>query len=264
MTGGGPDWRRAFDGSTLRIQLRSDHEVMVVTPVGVLSVATAPQLRDILLKCVAEGPTAVIVDLDELQVKQPYTLSIFGVVSRSAALWSGVPLLLVAGGPMNTNLHASWLGRFVGIHPTLEAAMAAARRPPIRQLAVWHLPAEPRSAGFARQQLRDSCTAWGRSAAAECAAAVGDELVSNGIRHTHAEDLVLRLELRRNLLTVAVTDPSSAPAVLRAPLDPYAGNHFGLRIVAGLAAAWGSSPTLTGGKTVWAVLRVNAFANQPS
>jgi hypothetical protein len=67
--------------------------------------------------------------------------------------------------------------------------------------------------------------------------------------HTHSAPL-LRLELHRSVLTVAVSDGDPAPAVL--------GDCFqarGLNLVAYFARAWGCMPTSEGGKVVWAVLR---------
>jgi hypothetical protein len=87
------------------------------------------------------------------------------------------------------------------------------------------------------------------------AAAVSDELVSNGLWYSD-EELILRLELRRGLLTVAVTDVNPAPPTLtRTTRTEIPTGGFGLQIVSALSAVWGSSPTTTGGKTVWAVLR---------
>ncbi|WP_133983568.1 ATP-binding protein [Kribbella voronezhensis] len=117
------------------------------------------------------------------------------------------------------------------------------------------LPNDARSARTSRTQVAETCESWGCSRLTTDAVAVSDELVSNGLRYTQC-DLSHRLELRRGLLTVAVTDSSPEPAQLREERDgelPTGG--FGLQLVSAFSAAWGSSPTSAGGKTVWAVLR---------
>jgi hypothetical protein len=255
----GPDWRQAFVGTTLQVQLRTTHEMTVMTPVGVLSVSSSPHLRDLLLKCLADQPAALIIELDRLRAIPLSTLSMFGVVSRVAAVWSGVPLLLVAAGQMNADLHSAVLGDHVGVHASMEIAIAGTRTAALRQIAVWHLRGEPSSAAFARQQLRDTCTAWSQPASAGDVVMLAEELVSNAIRENTGEDLILRVELRGTLLTVAVTDASSTPAIQPTPHTPQqVDQSLDRRIISMLAAASGTSPTLSGGSTAWAVLQLGS------
>jgi anti-anti-sigma regulatory factor len=245
-------------GDALHIGIDTGGEATIVMPVGVLSVSTAPRLREALLKCVADQPTAVIVDLALLHIKNSYALSVFGVVARRTSDWSGVPLILVTGHPVQgrLNLRTKTLARFVLIAPTLDAALASIRRPPIRRVVTQTLARSPSAIRSARRQVALTCVRWRCAKLADDAVAVAGELVANAISHADAEP-TLRLELRRGLLTVAVTDDNPLPPVqqtrqrLQEPLD----HGFGLVIVAELAKGWGSSATTTGGKTVWAVLR---------
>lgn len=253
-------------GVALHVGIDSSGEATVVTPVGVLSVSTAPQLRDALLKCVAEQPSAVIVDLAWLHVQNTLSLSIFGVVARRSSDWSGVPLILVSGSPMQgrLNLRNLALARFVLIAPTLEVALASINRPPIRRVTTYTLQPRPTAVRRARRQVAVTCDRWDCAKLADDAAAVADELVSNAIRDADTA-LTLRLELRRGLLTVAVTDDiPQAPAFRGSNLhdDPQA-DGFGLAIVTALAKGWGSSPTTSGGKTVWAVLGTDDLPSDP-
>jgi anti-sigma regulatory factor (Ser/Thr protein kinase) len=249
----------AVTGRALHIGADTSGEATIVTPVGVLSVATAPQLRDALLKCIADQPTAVIVDLALLHVQNAYALSVFGVVARRTSDWSGVPLILVTGQLMHgrLNLRTKTLARFVLIAPTIEAALASIRRPPMRRVTTLSLASEPAAVGCARSHVTLTCDRWACAEVTEDAVAVADELVGNAVRHGIAA-LTLRLELRRGLLTVAVTDDNPQPPVERRervrPDDPP-DHGLGMVIVAKLAKGWGSTTTTTGGKTVWAVLR---------
>ena len=82
-----------------------------------------------------------------------------------------------------------------------------------------------------------------------------EDLVDNAVQHA-ATSSEIRLELRPGALTVAVRDGSPRPAMLheRTGVDRR-GN--GLRIVADTTRTWGCSPHLSGGKVVWAVLRLS-------
>ena len=127
--------------------------VTVVTPAGMLDVATAPHLRDVLLKCIADQPDAVVVDLDLLELRKAYTLSVFTVVARRTADWSGVPLILVSGphGSSRLQLHSKAISRFLPVYDDLQRALEAARNPPPRRVTRLRLPPQPQSAATARQ-----------------------------------------------------------------------------------------------------------------
>ncbi len=216
----------------LDIGISSRSGVTIVSLTGLLDVATAPQVRDALLKCVADQPVAVIADLNGMELRKAYTLSVFTVVARRAAEWSGVPLLLVAGPGLGSrlDLHTRAIARFLPVFPDVDTATA-------RRLVV------------------ATCEFWDCTDVAEDATAIASELVANAFRHA-ATDAELRLELRRDLLTVALTDGSAAPPARR-PADEGEAGGFGLRIVESLSTTWGWAPTSDGGKIVWAVLRIH-------
>jgi hypothetical protein len=220
----------------------------VVTPTGILDVASAPHLRDVLLKCIADQPHAVIVELDHLELRKAYTLSVFTVVARRTADWSGVPVILVssANGGSRLQLHTRAIARFLPVYADLPTALAAAGRPPPRRVTRLRLAPHNASAATARQLAITTCEFWGCPELAGDAAAVATELVANGVEHA-GTDTELRLELRRGLLTVAPR--------LRPPADRLRTAGFGLQIVESLSTAWGWAPRSDGGKVVWAVLR---------
>ncbi|MEV6283259.1 hypothetical protein [Kribbella sp. NPDC051770] len=215
-------------GSALLIGSRSVGDTVVVRPAGVLEVATAPQLRTYLLKTVADQPDGVIVLLQDLVLAHTYTLSVFASVARHTAGWSGVPLVLVIGEQRSSEvrMQARAVARFVPVFPDLNAALASVGNPPARQLSRLRLANDPHSGGVARRFVASTCELWHCEEVAEDAVAIVSELVGNMVRHAHS-DGDLRLELRRELLTVAA-----------------------------LATAWGTNPTTTGGKVVWATLRL--------
>jgi anti-anti-sigma factor len=241
----------------LDITISSSGDATVVRPAGLLDVATASQLRDALLKCIADQPSAVIVDLARLQLWRTYTLSVFTVVARRTAEWSGTPLILVAGKDVDAriSLHARAISRFLHVVPNLESGLAAIRQPPVRRLIRLRLPPDPFSARTARRTVTATCELWGCPHLSHDATAVASELVTNAILHA-GTDAELRLELRRGLLTVAVTDGNPDRPVLGTPVgDDLRSHGLGMVIVDAIARTWGSTPTTNGGKVVWAVLR---------
>jgi anti-anti-sigma regulatory factor/anti-sigma regulatory factor (Ser/Thr protein kinase) len=245
--------------ATLDIGVAPNGTAIVVTPAGVLDVSTAPKLRDALLKGVADQPSAVIVDLSRLELRQTYTLSVFTVAARRSAEWSGVPLILVAGPDVEarTGLHARAIARFLHVVPSIEAALAAAVQPPLRRLIRLRLPPDPYSARTTRRTVAATCELWGVPQVIQDAVSVASELVANAVVHART-DAVLRLELRRGLLTVAVTDEDPRLPVLGSRVgDELRAGGLGLVIVDALATTWGSTPTSAGGKLVWAVLRTD-------
>lgn len=242
----------------LLIGVRTVGQAVVVTPSGVLQVATAPQLRTVLIKHMADQPAAVIVMLKNIVLARAYTLSVFTSVARQTADWTGVPLILVTGENHDRELqrHSELVARFIPVFGDLASALASMHDPPARQLNRLRLSHDPHSAGLARRFVEATCELWHCEEVADDAVAIVSELVSNAVRHTDC-DAELRIELRRQLLTVAVSDASSIHPVRRPPGFARE-SGMGLGIVTALATAWGSNPNSTGGKIVWATIRLRA------
>jgi anti-anti-sigma factor len=243
-------------GDPLQIAARTVGGAVVISPSGVLEVATAPQLRMFLFKTLADQPEAVIVQLQDLSLARSYTLSIFTAVARQTADWSGIPLILVTGQRNDRAVHSQSeiIARFIPVFADLGSALASMRNPPARQLTRLRLPAVPHSARVARRFVAATCELWRCEDVSEDAVAIVSELIANVVRHAHT-DADLRLELRRRLLTVAVSDGDPVFPVRR-PASATRESGLGLGIVTHLATAWGASRTTTGGKVVWATLRL--------
>jgi anti-sigma regulatory factor (Ser/Thr protein kinase) len=82
---------------------------------------------------------------------------------------------------------------------------------------------------------------------------VASELVTNAIVHARTE-LRLRVELRGDLLHLAVRDGSPRLLRLVTVPDPEAEGGCGLWLVEQLARAWGVNRHPEGGKVVWCTL----------
>ncbi|WP_367129672.1 ATP-binding protein [Saccharothrix sp. HUAS TT1] len=242
----------------------------VVRPTGKLDLTTYRQLRDELLKCAVDEPTAVIVRLDAaFECATPALLSVFAMVWLRVAEWPGIPVMLVAEPAHHralTTSSATSVPRF----RTLDTALAAVERPPECRHDETRLPGTTKSGLLARNFVRAACERWRVTDLVHNALTVATELVENAVRHAHSAPL-LRLELRGHRLTIAVCDDSpeppaepeqrggrprrsrQSPGEPRKPQSRRPGG-WGMSIVASLSRTWGCYPWRRGGKVVWAIL----------
>lgn len=231
---------------------------LVVRPEGLLDLSSYASLRDCLLKCLAEQPRAVLVELGGLRVESIALLSVFASVWMRTASWPAVPLRLAATRePIRSMLRHSAIARFVGTHDTLAQAWASIDCRPPRQRVMLTVVSSPHCGRRVRRFAREMCLRWGLESMCDDLTLVAGALADDAV--TGDELLTVRLELREDRLTVAVR--SSDPTVRepsRGPLD--SSGSRGLAIVAAIASAWGHSPTADGGKITWGVLRVPGYA----
>jgi anti-anti-sigma regulatory factor len=227
----------------------------LVRLVGELGLANVATVRSALLKCVADEPSGVIVQLDRTTVVTPLALSVFGAVARKASAWPGLQLLLVARpGRTRELLRRGALDRFVPTFPQVTEAVQALKAVPVRQLATLGLPAAIGSPAVARRFVTETLDGWQLKNLINDACLIVSELVENAIVHGGSAPK-LRLELRRGLLTVAVRDASQTQPSRLQPGTADSGGR-GVFLVDAMSKAWGSTPTWDGGKVVWAVLAV--------
>lgn len=240
----------------LTCEVTRQRGAVVVRPTGTLDVRTHGRLRDILLKCVADQPSAVIVDLGRLTIAHDSLASVFVTVWMRTAQWSTVPLVIVPG-PMNEpRFEYSPIRRFLRFRPTVTAALKHLDDPSPCQRTVLWLPTSAQSLAAARGFVTETCHNWDVPDLAANAATVAVELVANAGRHI-AAPARLRLELRQARLTVAVADDDPRLVRWPAPTTEPTAPDGGLGLVVSLAYAWGCSSLWSGGKVVWAVLVSN-------
>lgn len=244
----------------LTIARRTDRGCTVVTPQGHLDLRGYPCLRDTLLKCAADEPTALVVELGELVVDRISMLSVFPTVRIRTSAWPAVPMLLAgARPPLEGMLEASAVPRFLAYHRTTASALEAVGRQPVRHCSEINLPGELISAAAARR--------WTKGALAlldprdrDLAVLVVSELVENVLRHT-GSGCRLQLRIHEAGLAVAVTDSDPRPPLFS---DREVGvPRFGLALVDLFSRAWGYTPRWDGGKVVWAVLPVQGGPTGP-
>ncbi|TDP95074.1 ATP-binding protein [Labedaea rhizosphaerae] len=234
----------------LKIEVSAHGRRTDVTVDGVLSDATAGRLRDDLLKCSTDGPDVLAVDISSLRVESRHLLSVFSVVARRLEEWPGTALVLVCAAPdLRDTLGRIAINRFVRVVGD-RAALDTEVGTPQRRRAWLRLPWAKQAPRYAREFVGETCAQWNLPAFTDVATAIVSELVENALVHTTSGPR-LRLEFRHGMFTVAVTDDSPVPPVLREAPRTLG---LGLHIVAELATTWGSTPTPAGGKVVWAVL----------
>jgi hypothetical protein len=83
---------------------------------------------------------------------------------------------------------------------------------------------------------------------------IASELTDNMVYHARSKGW-LRLQLRSDVLTIAVADADPRPPLLRVPGLRAAGGR-GLVLVDKLSRRWGTASRRPNGKVVWAALTV--------
>ncbi len=114
------------------------------------------------------------------------------------------------------------------------------------------------SAARARRFVEEQCARWGFDAIVDDALLVVSELVTNAVVHAQSTS-ELRLTPGQGVLRIEVSDDGpAAPDPQLAGEDDEHGR--GLLLISVLSAAWGTEASPSGGKVVWADLRIE---NQP-
>ncbi|MGW3963705.1 ATP-binding protein [Amycolatopsis sp. NPDC005003] len=238
-------------GVALEVSKRPQSALVTVS--GALDLAGYGFLRDGLLKVAADGPPRLVADLEALAIGELSPSTVFPFVAKRIAEWPGIPFAVVTRRPQHLlAFHRHGIERFVPVHPSVAAAETA-QDTPIRRTARKVLPRIDDAATLARTFVREHALRWQVPEFIDGSTLVAGELVRNVLEHTASEPDV-RLDLRRQLLSVSVADGSDRPAVLLERAD-IREPGLGLRIVADTAQAWGSSRRWSGGKIVWAVLK---------
>ncbi|MGB6210041.1 STAS domain-containing protein [Mycobacterium sp.] len=226
----------------------------LLTAEGVLDSSTYLRLRDAVIAAALDEPRAVLVDVNELDVKASSALSVFTSARWHVHTWPNVPIVLVCGNAgRRAAIVRKGVTRYVPVYATVEAALGALTDGrPARRRARAELPASLASLRRSRELVAAWLAEWSRVELIPVATIIGNVFVENALQHT-ASAPVLMLEADRATVTISVRDSSSRPAVRHE--DPCRGGErvSGLAIVASVCRAWGSAPTPSG-KTVWAVI----------
>lgn len=237
---------------TVECTVRDHQEFLVAGLSGRLTLSDITRVRVHLLKCLAEQPPALLLDLSTLEVGDETALAVFTLIARQAARWPGTPILICAATPRTSGMLAAAAYRRLPRFATVDAALAhlAGGGHALPSLSDTLLPVSG-AARHGRDMATEACARWDVPELTAAASLVCTELISNVIDHAGTM-MTLRLSLSSKFLFIAVRDGSSAEP-RTGPFTDGAGGGRGLRIVAVTAHSWGFLPTRDG-KVVWASL----------
>jgi anti-anti-sigma regulatory factor len=237
--------------------VHGDGDRLVATLSGRLDLNGVATLRLRLLKCLAEQPEALLVDLSGMTLSDPLALAVFVAVRRQAARWPGIAMVLCAPERYTRIQLGNAAYRSVPVFGTLAEARehVGLERHTLPVLSDDLLPVSG-AARQARNVATDACLRWDLPELLPPACLLASELVSNVVDHAHTM-MTLRLTLRPRYLQIAVRDGAAEEPVLRTPRgDAETSRGRGLLLVDATASSWGWLPT-EDGKVVWTSLRIS-------
>jgi hypothetical protein len=250
------------NGSGVSVTYDIDTAVIEMVVAGRWTKRLALDIYTALCKCLAEHPSAIIVNLHHLDDPSADSAAMWLAASTAAGGLQPpvqIALSVPASQPLSHRL------RWAGVTPTVpmftttkQARTAAAHSGPLTErVQLTRLRPDAGSANAARGLIDVACEAWGFADLRHPSRLVISELVANAVEHA-GTDMVVTVWRRRNGLHLTVHDgdarlprmwPPTRTDEARAP----SGAH-GLHIVDTLSAAWGALST-TEGKLVWATMR---------
>ena len=243
----------------MEIQHSTTDGCQVVTLTGSIDLFSVAQIQRALLKDLSEEPYALICDLSGVQRLDPACATVFATVANHPSSRGPATsfLLCCAQPPVAEVLGLLTVPHFLRLYASLREALdAAAARPPFLRDELVLVPI-PTAAAAARAFVREVCRYWQLAlpdnTLVDRAVLLAAELVTNAVVHARTE-LRLRVELRGDLLHLAVRDANPRLLRLVTSPDPEAEGGRGLWLVEQLARAWGVRRHPDGGKVVWCTL----------
>lgn len=226
-------------------------DATVIRLFGQLNARTYRQVRDAVVKVAIDESRALIVDVNDLEVRDSECWAVFTSARWDVQQWPEVPIALVASDPaVRRRLTDLSVARYVPVYETLAAASAAigGGNYCYRHRARQRFGPDSSSVNSALIFTHEHLVAWSMRDKIAVASTVVTVLAENALIHTK-NGFDVRLESTTEEVVIAISDSSHALAVRRE--RPPGSCPAGLDIVSALCSRWGSTPTSTG-KTVWA------------
>jgi anti-sigma regulatory factor (Ser/Thr protein kinase) len=222
---------------------------------GDVTLESAPVIRATVLACLAECPSAVVVDLRDVELISTSALSELPDLARQRDLLPNVALLVCLSHDLHGDRHVSTsLGSLPVFHSPMDALAAAANARDLLRRRMLSATMDLRAPAHARHTVREACVDWGFDHLMNNAELVTSELVTNAVRHART-DVDVEVLLRGDFLHLRVLDRSTAVPQLRGGAEPSLGSGGrGLRLVDVYASGWGYVLSADG-KVVWATMR---------
>jgi anti-anti-sigma regulatory factor len=226
-------------------------DVSVVRLSGVLNALTYLDVRDAVVKVAVDEPRAVIIDVNDLAVRDCESWAVFTSARWCVQQWPEIPIVLVAGDPaIRKRLIALSVARYVPVYDTLVAASDAIGGGTSRysHRARERFEQHASSVSAALIFVHEHLSAWSMRDRIPVASTVLTVFAENALSYTEA-GFDVRLEGTDEEVVIAVSDSSPALAIRRE--KSFGSSPAGLDIVSALCGRWGNTPTAAG-KTVWA------------
>jgi hypothetical protein len=206
----------------------------------------------VLRDCLAEHPSAIIIDLHGLIDLDAASAVMWLAASRAAGALrppAQVVLCLPPTRQLAGHLRQRGAVRFLPMHATMTLARAAVagRLTVTDRLHLNRLPPEPGAATVAGDAVAVACAAWRMPDLLDPGRQIVTEMVAHSVAQART-DMALTISMRGTGLHLAVSDGDR-----RLPCAP-APPGSGLSTVESRASAWGAMPTRDG-KVVWAIVR---------
>ncbi len=183
---------------------------LIVRVSGDLDVAGAATLRQTVLKCLADEPAAVLLDLNALTCTDDAALMSLTALARAAAAWPAIPLVAHSVTPaLLGRLWALSVTRTVTVVPDAGAAAAHLAGAPAPTSARLDL-VDGSDLAVIRHATREFCRRAGRPASSDTVDVVVTELATNALCHADGPRSVL-ITTSPHHVHIAVRDASTHP-----------------------------------------------------
>ncbi len=230
---------------------------IVVAVRGDLMLDGTPRLRTALLKCLAEQPDALLLDLAGMDATEPTALAVFTAVTRQAARWPGTSVLLCAPRPaVREQLDRGRFGALQTYDSVSAALLATTGGQFAGSVLTEQLLPVTGAVRHARDLATEVCAAWDLPHLLGPVSLLVSELVSNAVEHAGTM-ITVQFVRRSRYLHVAVRDGIPQEPVLDPPPPGSVRRGHGLVLIDSVATHWGTLPT-GDGKVVWATLATAA------
>jgi anti-anti-sigma factor len=180
----------------MRIQQSSHQGWNVLTLVGHLDQAAAPQVQRAVLKQLEERPPAIVCDLSQVEAIDPLCAAVSTSIRHPALSWLGTALVLCGAQPaVADTLRRQGASAYLVMYPSLDQALAHASARPSWSREQLALEPVPTAARDGRAFVREVSGRWGLQGLADPAALLASELVALAVEHAGTA-MELRVELR--------------------------------------------------------------------
>ncbi len=242
--------------TTLVCDVQRRAPIAVVSLYGTLDQNTAARGVVALRDCLADAPTALLIDIGHLRIAASSALRPLLHLFDEVKDWPRTHIGVCGARPSSAALFE---GGGTAAYPDVETGIRAAVTVPVDPRESIRLAPDADAPAVARDFVIRTCDGWGLNRIAKLTTLIASELVTNAVIHARTPS-VMTLRRTESALDVSVQDNDPRPMYRPAPgaTGAHNGDHGrGLLILEAMADSWGTLPTATG-KVVWATVDLPA------